>query len=88
MVALSAGFLWWLFKTCEQPFYVFQREISYLTDKPTDVFLDICILSLVITHTRLTALFPGLPGWSGTRKVKPIWILLKQEAVSLITCDK
>jgi len=31
------------------------------------------------THTRLTALFPGLPGWAGTRKVKPIWILLKQE---------
>ena len=28
------------------------------------------------THTRLTALFPGLPGWAGTRKVKPIWILL------------
>ena len=34
------------------------------------------------THIRLTALFPGLPGWAGTRKVKPIWILLKQEIVS------
>jgi len=37
------------------------------------------------THTRLTALFPGLPGWAGspgTRKVKQIWILLKQETVS------
>ena len=34
------------------------------------------------THTRLTTLCPGLPGWAGTRKVKPIWILLKQEAVS------
>jgi len=34
------------------------------------------------THTCLTALFPGLPGWAGTRKVKPIWILLKQETVS------
>ena len=34
------------------------------------------------THTRLTALFPGLPGWAGTRNVKPIWILLKQEIVS------
>ena len=33
-------------------------------------------------HTRLTALFPGLPGWAGTRKVKPIWILLKQETVN------
>ena len=34
------------------------------------------------THTRLTALCPELPGWAGTRKVKPIWILLKQETVS------
>ena len=34
------------------------------------------------THTRLTALFKGLPRWAGTRKVKPIWILLKQETVS------
>jgi len=33
-------------------------------------------------HTRLTPLFPGLPGWAGTRKVKPIWILLKQQTVS------
>ena len=34
------------------------------------------------THTRLTALCPGLPRWASTRKVKPIWILLKQETVS------
>jgi len=34
------------------------------------------------THTRLTALFPGIPGCAGSSKVKPIWILLKQETVS------
>ena len=34
------------------------------------------------THTHLTALCPGLPRWAGTRKVKLIWILLKQETVS------
>jgi len=34
------------------------------------------------THTRLTALFLGLPRWAGTRKVKPIWISLKQQTVS------
>ena len=34
------------------------------------------------THTRLTALCPGLPGWAGTRKVKAIWILLEQDTVS------
>ena len=34
------------------------------------------------THNRLMALSPGLPGWASTRKVKPLWILLKQETVS------
>ena len=34
------------------------------------------------THTRLTALFPGLTRSADTRKVKPIWILPKQETVS------
>jgi len=34
------------------------------------------------THSHLTALCLGLPGWAGTRKVKPIWILVKQETVS------
>jgi len=33
-------------------------------------------------NTRLTALIMGLPGWAGTRKLKPIWSLLKQETVS------
>ena len=28
------------------------------------------------------ALCPGLPGWAGTRNIKPIWILLKQVTVS------
>ena len=37
---------------------------------------------LVHTHTRLTALCPGLPRWAGTRKAKPILILLKQETAS------
>jgi len=31
------------------------------------------------TQTRVMALFPGLPGWARARKVKPIWVLLKQE---------
>jgi len=29
------------------------------------------------------ALFPGLLRWAGIRKAKPIWILLKQETVSV-----
>ena len=39
-------------------------------------------LAMPLTHTGSTALFPGLPRWAGTSKVKPIWILLKQETVS------
>jgi len=39
-------------------------------------------ITILHTHTRLMALFPGLPRWTGTRKAKPIWILLKQETVS------
>jgi len=34
------------------------------------------------SHTCLTALCLWLPGWAGNTKVKPIWILLKQERVS------
>jgi len=34
------------------------------------------------THIHSTALWPGLPGWASTRKVKPIWILLKKETMS------
>ena len=33
-------------------------------------------------YTHLTALCLGLPRWAGIRKVKLIWILLKQETVS------
>jgi len=39
---------------------VFHRTVTFNTDTHT--------------HTRLMALCPGLPGWAGTRKVKPIWI--------------
>ena len=42
----------------------------------------ICTHMHARTHTLLVALFPGLPRWAGTRKAKPIWILLKQETVS------
>ena len=47
----------------------------------------LCIVKRANTHTRLTALCLGLPKWVGTRKVKPIWILLKQETVSGISWD-
>ena len=43
---------------------------------------ELCAPSM-LTHTHpFNGPFPGLPRWAGTRKVKPIWILLKQETVS------
>ena len=39
------------------------------------------ILALLVLSV-ITALSPGLPRSAGTRKEKPIWILLKQETVS------
>ena len=41
-----------------------------------------CVLTHTHTHTCLMALCPGIPGWAGTKTVKPIWISLKQETVS------
>ena len=45
-------------------------------------FLPTSLCQYTHIHTCLTALCLGVPGWAGTRKVKPIWILLKQETVS------
>ena len=64
-----------------------QRNIRELIKKISQVLWKVYLLIvycfiLRATHTRLTALCPGLPKWAGTRKVKPIWILLKQETVS------
>ena len=60
------------------------QRVLMTTKKYANLALHcLCVLPhLCYTHTRLTTLCPGLPGWAGTRKVKPIWILLKQETVS------
>jgi len=66
---------WDCYSWCSAPSLCHWRGIYFIHN----VFLvaSMCFY----THTRLTALCPGLPGWAGTRKVKPIWILLKQEIV-------
>ena len=45
-----------------------------------EIFLLLPMFMLIkcYTHNHLTASFPEQPGWAGTRKVKPIWILLEQ----------
>ena len=60
-------------------------EISgtgFLQAKCLYCHLTISVKVLTKQPTHLTAFFPGLPRSAGTRKVNPIWILLKQETVS------
>ena len=60
--------------------HITQNHRSTIRDVPNSRVYQ--FVKFVNTHTCLTALFPGLPGWAGTRKVKSIWILLKQGTVS------
>ena len=58
------------------------QELTYAqTDKTENILPQAPSIGQAHTHTRLMALCPGLPRWASTRKVKPIWILLKQETV-------
>ena len=64
-------------------FEIMEKTLKFSTVLPT-------LSPYTHTHTRLTAFLLGLPGRASTRKVKPIWILLKQETVSgsvSIPCD-
>ena len=55
----------------EESKFIYDKTLTFYVLKPKNN-----------NNTHLTALCPGLPGWASTRKVKPIWILLKQETVS------
>ena len=65
-----------------QPLSNATSYVSAGTVPPTTKYTHTHARTHAHTHTHLTALCPGLPGWVGTRKVKPIWILLKQKTVS------
>ena len=58
--------------------HIKHRQLQHSTVCP----LCCDIITHARTHAHLTALYSGLPGWAGTRKVKPICILLKQETAS------
>ena len=61
------------------PEYVLQ--MTCLSARPVFAWLTMVASRQIHTRT-FNGPFPGLPRWAGTRKVKPIWILLKQETVS------
>jgi len=61
---------------------IVRRQHSVAQIKYVHRAIPRCTHTHTHTHTRLTALFPGLPGWAGTRKAKPNWILVKQQTVS------
>jgi len=54
------------------------RSIWTKNSKILDISKCWRVAEITHTHTRLTALFPGLPGWAGTRKVKPIWFFTEE----------
>ena len=56
-----------------------RRIPSLALVRPSFVSGHFSLYLLYSPYTRLTALYPGLPGRAGTKKVKPVWILLKQE---------
>jgi len=66
----------WFIYICLSGFDIFFWHWLCLLLAPQWQILVIC------THTHLTALFPGLSRWADTRKVEPIWILLKLETMS------
>ena len=70
----------------------FVIQMNYVTLRTREYVIQYCryvnnhehlqLNQIQNTHTRLTALCLRLAGWAGNRKVKPLWILLKQETVS------
>jgi len=77
---------------CETLLRLSIEEVNFRSVRKTNTALSVLkakqlqwtttVCNTRLTHTRLTALYPGQPGWAGTRKVKTIWILLKQDTVS------
>ena len=65
---------------------IYGRYVQNITKQVQDSLAgatQVTISVLLWTHTHpFNGPFLGLPRWAGARKVKPIWILLKQETVS------
>ena len=79
----SSNIVLLLVPRCGHPtFWAFYSRADILVSKGCSFEVRSWWPGRLHTHTHLTALLLGLPGWAGTRKVKPILISLKQETVS------
>jgi len=91
---LTGGVLAWLsvcseVQTCIYPSWCHYHSLSLASVKSILVLSFWYRLTQVVPDKRplngcvwVCVCCPGLPGWANTRKIKPIWILLKQETVS------
>ena len=71
----------WLSRLCS--FLILQQQTSkHLNCLQSSSSLAKCSNNSQYTWHLFNGLCPGLPGWASTRKVRPIWISLKQETVS------
>jgi len=60
-------------------------QINFQQTRNSQIITTFCRIYMLHTHTHtypFNGPFSGLPGWAGTRKVKAIWISLKQDTVS------
>jgi len=64
--------VWW-WKNLENQSAIGKRKAK---SRVASYFLDTVYIH---TDSRLMASFPGQPGYAGTREVRPVWILMKQE---------
>ena len=74
--------MYWLLYILDLRFVLFMYNCSLTVRNKQICYVTTKSNMHTHTHTRLTVLCPRLPRWAGTRKVKPIWILLEQEIVS------
>ena len=66
--------------TGRMPFLMFNKQ--HQSTEGIACLVMLYNLTTTTTILRPSGFCPGLRGWAGTRKVKPVWILLKQETVS------
>ena len=78
----ASSFVILMYTVFRKNWYIcFSIYFSQFLDTFYETFSEYPQVNMSHTHP-FNGPFPGLPRWASTRKVKPIWILMKQETVS------